>query len=60
MADGMITWRRKTATSLELEVPSLGKEMATHSNILAWTIPWTEELGRLYSPWDCKELDTTE
>ena len=27
----------------------LKKEMATHSNILAWEIPWTEELGRLQS-----------
>ena len=26
---------------------SLEKEMATHSSILAWRIPWTEELGRL-------------
>ena len=25
------------------------KEMATHSNTLAWRIPWTEELGRLQS-----------
>ena len=24
--------------------------MAIHSSILAWEIPWTEELGRLYSP----------
>ena len=24
------------------------KEMATHSNILAWRIPWTEEAGRLH------------
>ena len=38
---------------------SPGKEMATHSSILAWKIPWTERLvgdssrGR-------KELDTTE
>ena len=37
----------------ETQVPSLGcedpleKEMATHSNILAWKIPWTEELGGL-------------
>ena len=23
-----------------------------HSSILAWKIPWTEELGRLYSPWN--------
>ena len=70
--------------------------MATHSSILAWRMPWTEEPGRLqsmwsprvghdlatkppppppvflpgechgqrrlagYSPWDHKELDTTE
>ena len=27
----------------------LKKEMATHSSILAWEIPWTEELGRLQS-----------
>ena len=27
------------------------KVMATHSSILAWEIPWTEEPGRLYSPW---------
>ena len=26
---------------------SLEKEMATHSSILAWRVPWTEELGRL-------------
>ena len=25
----------------------LGKEMATHSSILAWEIPWTEEPSRL-------------
>jgi len=39
----------------EMQVQSLGlknpleEEMATHSNILAWTIPWTEEPGRLQS-----------
>ena len=27
----------------------LEEEMATHSNILAWKIPWTEEPGRLQS-----------
>ena len=27
----------------------LEKEMATHSRILAWEIPWTEESGRLQS-----------
>jgi len=30
--------------SLSLEDP-LEKEMATHSSILAWEIPWTEEPG---------------
>ena len=34
--------------SLGQEDP-LGKEMATHSNILAWEIPWTEESGRTQS-----------
>ena len=38
------TWVR----SLGLEDP-LEKEMATHSSILAWEIPWTEEPGRLQS-----------
>ena len=38
---------------------SLEKEMATHSSILAWSIPWTEELGGLQST-GLKESDTTE
>ena len=38
---------------------SLEKEMATHSSILAWRILFTESLVG-YSPWGCKELDTTE
>ena len=29
--------------------PNLGKEMATHSSILSWRIPWTEEPGGLQS-----------
>ena len=33
--------------------------MATHFSILTWRIPWTEESGKLYSPWCCKELDMT-
>ena len=36
----------------EMQVQSLGsleKEMASHSSILAWKIPWTEEPGRLQS-----------
>jgi len=42
-------------TVRETRVQSLGqedlleKEMATHSSILAWKIPWTEEPGRLQS-----------
>jgi len=34
--------------SLGREDP-LGKKMATHSSILAWEIPWTEEPGGLQS-----------
>ena len=37
----------------------LEEEMATHSSILAWKIPWTEEPGRLQSM-GSKELDTTD
>ena len=48
------TWVR----SLGREDP-LEKEMATHSSILAWRIPWMEELGGLQST-GRKESDTTE
>ena len=44
--------------SLGWEDP-LEEEMATHSNILAWKIPWTEEPGRLLSPKGPKESNTT-
>ena len=50
----------------ETQVRSLGredtleKEMAIHSSILAWRIPWTEEPGRLPVPRGRKESDTTE
>ena len=46
----------------EMQVRSLGredpleKEMATHSKVLAWRIPWTEECGGLQS----EESDVTE
>ena len=56
---------KRLPTMQETWVPSLGwedsleKEMATHSTILAWKIPWTEEPGR-GSPWGRKESDTTE
>ena len=44
---------KRLPTMLETWVQSLGqedlleKEIATHSSILAWKIPWTEEPGRL-------------
>ena len=37
----------------------LEKGVATHSSILAWRIPWTEEPGKLH-PWGHKESDKTE
>ena len=49
----------------ETQFPPLGREdplekgTATHSSILAWRIPWTEEPGG-YSPWGHKESDMTE
>ena len=49
----------------ETQVLSLGQEnplekgTTTHSSILAWRIPWTEESAG-YSPWGHKELDMTE
>ena len=44
--------------SLGWEDP-LEEEMATHSSILAWRIPWTQEPGGLQSI-GCKELDTAD
>ena len=49
------TWVRSLGRKDPLE-----KEMAIHSNTIAWKIPWTEEPGIGYSPWGHKELDTTE
>ena len=43
--------QESSVRSLDWEV-LLEKEKATHSSILAWRIPWT--------PWGCKESDTTE
>ena len=47
------TWVRSLA-----QEDSLEKEMATHSSVLAWKIPWTEEPGGLQSM-ESQELDTT-
>ena len=55
---------KKMPAMQETQVQSLGQEdplekgMSTHSSILAWRIPWTEEPGRLHS-WGCKR-DMTE
>ena len=44
---------KRLSTMRETQVQSLGwedlpeKEMATHSSILAWKIPWMKESGRL-------------
>ena len=49
----------------QTQVPSLGQEdplekgMTSHSSILAWRIPWTEESGGLQSK-GSQESDTTE
>ena len=43
--------------SLDQEDP-LEKEMATHSSVLAWEIPWTEEPGGIQSM-ESQVLDTT-
>ena len=51
----MVQAVKRLSTMQETWVRSLGgedlleKEMATHSSILAWKIPWTEEPGRLQS-----------
>ena len=48
--------QEKLVRSLGLADP-LEEGMATHSSILAWRIPWTEEAGGLQST---RESDTTE
>ena len=45
-----------TISSIYAEVE---EGMATHSSILTWSIPWTEEPAG-YSPWGHKESDTSE
>ena len=56
MAYSLVAQRLKRLPAMqEMWVQSLGredpleKEMATHSSILAWRIPWTEEPGGLQS-----------
>ena len=51
----MVTGKESSTAKQDMWVQSLGwedpgeKEMATHSTILGWRIPWTEELGDLQS-----------
>ena len=45
MAKNLLTMQETLVRSLGRENP-LEKGMATHSSILAWRIPWTEEAGR--------------
>ena len=53
--NGVAQWVKRLPTMQETWVRSLGqkdpleKEMATHSSILAWRIPWAEEPGGLQS-----------
>ena len=46
MVKHLPTMQETWVQSLGLEDP-LEKEIATHSSILAWKIPWMEECGRL-------------
>ena len=58
MVKHLPTMRETHIQPLSREDP-LEQEMATHFGTLAWKIPWTESVVG-YSPWGCKELDTTE
>ena len=49
---------QKTRVQFLGQEDPLEKEMATHSSILAWRIPWTEEPSRLQSM-GLQELDMT-
>ena len=57
---------KRLPTMQETQVQSLGwedpleKEMATHSSILAWKKSHGQRSLVGYSPWGCKESDTTE
>ena len=51
----MAQWQKNPPAKQEMQLQSLDwkdpleKEMATHSSILVWEIPWTEEPGGLQS-----------
>ena len=46
MVKNLLTMQETRVQALGREDP-LEKELATHSSILAWSIPWTDEPGRL-------------
>ena len=48
VVNNLLAIQEMKVQSLDWEDP-LDKEMATHSSILAWRIPWTEEPGGLQS-----------
>ena len=48
MVKNLPTMRETWVQSLGQEDP-LDEEMATHSSVLAWEMPWKEETGRLQS-----------
>ena len=43
------SWTRLSDLTFTFHFYALEKEMATHSSVLAWKIPWTQESGRLRS-----------
>ena len=61
----MVSVVKNPSAKQETWIRDLGQEnpleegMATHSNILTWRIPWTEQPTG-YSPWGHKESDMTE
>ena len=61
--DSMVKYLHAMQEPQEMQIRSLGQEdplekgMATHSSILAWRIPWTEEPSRL-CPLVCKKTAT--
>ena len=66
---GLISWGFPGGSEVKVSAFNVGdlgredpleKEMATHSSILAWRMPWTEEAGGLHSPRGRKESDMTE
>ena len=58
MVKNLLAMLETQVQSLSQEDP-LEKEMGTHSSILAWKIPWTDEPGRLQFM-GCQESEMTE